>query len=172
MDSTDLATARQDGSTLARRPGERSTPVTTLCYSSRPIPGFEQCRLRKLVQQARRANAQAGVTGALFFDGRRILQVLEGEESALDALFARIQHDPRHERISVLWRGPAHRREFERQPLACYNLAWRRMQDRSDLRLALDGMFSLSEVELSDIVSLARMVDCLNLPVWPEPLPH
>ncbi|MCC5886587.1 MAG: BLUF domain-containing protein [Gammaproteobacteria bacterium] len=142
-----------------------------LCYTSRPIPGLEHCRLRALVQRAREANAAAGITGCLLFDGQQIVQVLEGDEAAVEALFARIQRDPRHERIRMLWQGTAHRREFTDQPMACYNLAWRRMLGGREPQQALDDLVASRDVGLTDIVSLARLFKFLRLPGWPEAQP-
>jgi len=61
-------------------PVDANAAITMLCYASRPIPGLEQCRLRTLVQRARAANAAAGITGCLVFDGHQIVQILEGEQ--------------------------------------------------------------------------------------------
>ncbi|MCP3734534.1 BLUF domain-containing protein [Sphingomonas sp. RP10(2022)] len=55
-----------------------------------------------ILGQSRRNNARARITGLLFFDGKRFLQALEGEEAAVDAAFARIQADDRHHALVVL----------------------------------------------------------------------
>lgn len=157
----------RDDAGSAGNPLEAS-PITIVCYASRPIPGLEQCRLRSLVKRAREANAAAGITGCLVFDRRHIVQVLEGERQAVEALFARIQRDPRHECIRMLWQGMAHRREFADRPMACFNLAWRRMAGACEPQEALDGLLAARQVDLTDIVSLARLFEVLRLPLWPE----
>lgn len=157
----------QGGSTASCSEG--LAPISMLCYSSRPIPGLEQCRLRSLLQRAREANLAAGITGCLVFDGQQIVQVLEGSEAAVQALFERIRRDPRHERIRLLWQGTAHRREFADQPMACYNLAWRHMRGAQEPRQAVNSLLAAPAVGLTDIVSLARLFQFLRLPVWPVP---
>lgn len=156
---------------VSGNPMEAAASVTMLCYASRPIPGLEQCRLRSLVKRARETNAAAGITGCLVFDGRQILQVLEGEQEAVEALFAGIQRDPRHEHIRLLWQGKAHRREFAGQSMTCYNLAWRRMLGAGEPQQALDDLLASRAVDLTDIVSLARLFEILRVPAWPEPQP-
>jgi hypothetical protein len=65
-----------------------------------------------ILSQSRRNNARARVTGLLFFDGKRFLQALEGDDAAVDATFARIQQDDRHHALVVLSSREIERREF------------------------------------------------------------
>ncbi|MFS0771559.1 BLUF domain-containing protein [Sphingomonas sp. 1P08PE] len=65
-----------------------------------------------ILHASRRNNARVGVTGLLFFDGKRFLQVLEGEPQAVEQTFARIQHDPRHRALVVLSHRTIETREF------------------------------------------------------------
>ncbi|WP_342657556.1 BLUF domain-containing protein [Sphingomonas sp. NY01] len=55
-----------------------------------------------ILAASRRNNARANVTGLLFFDGKRFLQALEGDDAVVDATYARIQADPRHHALVVL----------------------------------------------------------------------
>ncbi|WP_267396888.1 MULTISPECIES: BLUF domain-containing protein [unclassified Sphingomonas] len=61
---------------------------------------------------SRRNNARACVTGLLFFDGKRFLQALEGDESQVEATFARIMTDERHRAVVVLSDRLIEQREF------------------------------------------------------------
>lgn len=65
-----------------------------------------------ILAQSRRNNARARVTGLLFFDGKRFLQALEGEEAAVDTTFTRIQQDDRHHALVVLSNRVIEQREF------------------------------------------------------------
>lgn len=65
-----------------------------------------------ILAQSRRNNAAARVTGLLFFDGKRFLQALEGEEAAVDATFRRIQQDDRHYALVILSNREIAAREF------------------------------------------------------------
>lgn len=65
-----------------------------------------------ILDQARRNNARARVTGLLFFDGKRFLQALEGEDAVIDATFARIRQDERHHALVVLSDRAIDTREF------------------------------------------------------------
>ncbi|MFN3435326.1 MAG: BLUF domain-containing protein [Sphingomonas sp.] len=65
-----------------------------------------------ILAQSRRNNARARVTGLLFFDGKRFLQALEGDDAQVDATFARIQQDERHHALVVLSNRAIEAREF------------------------------------------------------------
>lgn len=61
---------------------------------------------------SRRNNDAVGVTGLLYTDGTRFLQVLEGERPTVDATFDRIKADFRHQAIVILSDREVTRREF------------------------------------------------------------
>ncbi len=61
---------------------------------------------------SRRNNERDGITGLLYDDGVRFLQVLEGQPDKVDAAFARIKSDPRHRAVVILSRRPINTREF------------------------------------------------------------
>ncbi|PKP98087.1 MAG: activator of photopigment and puc with BLUF domain protein [Alphaproteobacteria bacterium HGW-Alphaproteobacteria-15] len=65
-----------------------------------------------LLEQSRHNNAIDGITGLLWTDGHRFLQVIEGDDTAADACFARIRADDRHTAIVVILERPVQRREF------------------------------------------------------------
>ena len=55
-----------------------------------------------ILAQSIRNNRAADVTGLLYTDGIRFLQVLEGEAEAVQRVFVRIRADPRPRSIEVL----------------------------------------------------------------------
>ncbi len=69
---------------------------------------------------SRRNNVLVGVTGLLFFDGKRFLQALEGSDDAVAATFARIQRDPRHRGVVTLSDRTIAVREFGDWAMAQY----------------------------------------------------
>jgi hypothetical protein len=77
-------------------------------------------RLQALLRQARAFNHEHHLTGMLFYsegepgtsDPGRFFQVLEGEESTVREMIARIQRDPRHTNLQILIEGLAPQRLF------------------------------------------------------------
>lgn len=66
-----------------------------LIYSSRPF-GFDRAMLAAILVQARRNNSRDDITGALVCRHDLYIQLIEGPEPAIDALYSRIAHDDRH----------------------------------------------------------------------------
>jgi hypothetical protein len=63
---------------------------------------FEQDDIQSLLHQSRQYNAQVGITGVLLYIRGHIIQVLEGDKTAVKDLFARIKLDPRHTQVTCV----------------------------------------------------------------------
>lgn len=72
-----------------------------LVYASRPF-GFDAATLSHILLRARFNNARDGITGALICRGDLYLQLLEGPQAAIDALYAKIRVDDRHVEVKKL----------------------------------------------------------------------
>lgn len=83
-----------------------------LIYSSMAVRPFSQEELTRLLTNARFKNDKLGVTGMLLYAEGSFFQVLEGGPDVLDALFATIKNDKRHDKITVIIREPIARRTF------------------------------------------------------------
>lgn len=70
-----------------------------IIYMSRARKTLTQASLVGLLQQARRANEQHHITGALVYGEGQFMQIIEGEQAAVAALYERIARDPRHEAV-------------------------------------------------------------------------
>jgi Sensors of blue-light using FAD len=82
-----------------------------IIYASIPF-GFDEARLDDILTASRRNNARDDITGALICRADLYLQWLEGPADAVDALFATISGDDRHQDVHVLVRGPITHRMF------------------------------------------------------------
>ena len=65
-----------------------------------------------LVARSRRRNEEHGITGALYYGDGRFIQVLEGTQSAVIRLYARLLDDTRHENLQLLSVRPIRERTF------------------------------------------------------------
>ena len=87
--------------------------------SHNQIPeGERKTELGKLFSGARSFNKTQDITGALLVSGDWFVQVLEGDETAVRALFAKIEKDPRHDRVAPLETTPVEHRVFSRWAMA------------------------------------------------------
>lgn len=81
-----------------------------LIYWSRSTGAFDRELIGSILATARRRNAEDGVTGLLLYSDAAFLQVLEGEAATVEATFARICSDARHQDVTVLHAGAIERR--------------------------------------------------------------
>ena len=72
-----------------------------LIYRSQPF-GFDRAMLAGILIGARRNNLRDDVTGALICRQDLYLQLIEGSDAAIDALYDRIKRDDRHDNIVLL----------------------------------------------------------------------
>lgn len=77
-----------------------------LIYRSRSIHAFSPDELRRLGSELTARNRSLQVSGLLLYDGAFFLQVLEGEEASVDAVYRAVLHDRRHTDIVLLLRDP------------------------------------------------------------------
>ncbi len=83
-----------------------------LVYVSAATVAFSKADLLDLLTKAREKNQKAGITGMLLYHDGDFLQLIEGERSAVQALFEVIKADPRHSGTIVVDEEEAHERVF------------------------------------------------------------
>lgn len=71
-------------------------PIFRLTYLSTPRTSLTGDDLDDIEAKSLAANDARDVTGLLIVSGKRILQILEGRESAVRELYGKISKDPRH----------------------------------------------------------------------------
>jgi hypothetical protein len=86
--------------------------ITTLEYVSTLVRPFSRAETDQLLASSRVRNAAAGVTGMLVFRGQRAMQLLEGEDADVRALYRRIAEDPRHRDVVRVWESVHDQRRF------------------------------------------------------------
>ncbi|WP_051241401.1 BLUF domain-containing protein [Azohydromonas australica] len=85
-----------------------------------------RAELQALLATSVRRNRALGVTGMLLYARGGFMQLLEGEEEAVKALFDRVRRDDRHRRVTVLVHGPVAERTF-----ADWAMAYRCLDDEA-----------------------------------------
>ena len=66
----------------------------------------------QIVSQARARNATEGITGLLVFDGMRFCQHFEGPRKQVLGLLNRLEADPRHTEMRVVYEGELAERRY------------------------------------------------------------
>lgn len=85
-----------------------------LVYNSVAFPReMPEAELADMIAAARKANARLGVTGILLHHEGEYVQLLEGEQAVVQALYyGHIAHDNRHRGARVSWEYPIGERSF------------------------------------------------------------
>ena len=73
-----------------------------IVYESQASASLSEAEVIDILRKSQVRNNQDKISGILLFQGRRFLQFIEGPPQAVQALFARIAKDPRHQDIRIL----------------------------------------------------------------------
>jgi hypothetical protein len=73
-----------------------------IIYGSQATEDFSPEQLIELLASVRASNVRAGLSGMLLYCGRSFLQLLEGDEAALEQTYRRIEADSRHTNLRLL----------------------------------------------------------------------
>jgi hypothetical protein len=87
--------------------------LSSLMYVSTAAPGTDAAVVERILETASRHNPRRDLTGALLAYAGHFLQVIEGPQSEVNALYQRIERDPRHRNVRLLDFGPLARRRFD-----------------------------------------------------------
>ncbi|MCU0925538.1 MAG: BLUF domain-containing protein [Hydrogenophaga sp.] len=83
-----------------------------IIYTSLAARDLTPQELAHLLDKARVHNAAQGITGMMVYHRREFMQLLEGEQETVQALYDRIVSDPRHQQLRKIWDGPIRERGF------------------------------------------------------------
>ena len=86
--------------------------MNTLVYLSTSITLLRDDELIDILTAARRNNKAHGVAGILLYCEGTFIQVLEGSEDEVSAIFGKIEQDKRHKNIIVMMNEPMEQRNF------------------------------------------------------------
>jgi Sensors of blue-light using FAD len=97
--------------------------VFSLVYSSTTDHDWSQDELVALLEWSRDWNVGHGITGLLLYRDCAFMQMLEGEEDSVRALFGRISADRRHQDVDLMWVAESEHRRFAEWSMAFRELA-------------------------------------------------
>ena len=83
-----------------------------ILYLSAGANWFTESELNDLLATCNKNNSLAGITGLLLYADGNFIQLLEGEESAVQATYKKISLDQSHKGITQIASGPLAKRNF------------------------------------------------------------
>ena len=89
-----------------------SSDLTSMVYVSSATHLFSPTELHDLLEQSRKNNTAAGITGMLLYANGNFIQAVEGPSDAVETLERRLKLDRRHSGVIILWRGTVQSRQF------------------------------------------------------------
>jgi len=96
--------------------------MLSLIYVSTSVKLLNDEELLDILKISRENNSSKDVTGLLLYKGGNFMQVLEGPEEVVEALYEKIKADPRHKDVNVLSREQISNRQFPAWEMAFQNL--------------------------------------------------
>ena len=85
-----------------------------LLYTSISPEGLPKESLLEIQIEAQRNNASNNISGMLVYYDREIMQIIEGEQEAIESLYEKIRNDPRHMLVEVVYSGSITQRSFKK----------------------------------------------------------
>jgi hypothetical protein len=77
-------------------------PLVAKTYLSQSKLDWTDEAIDQLLERSKQNNATRGITGAMIYANGYFMQLIEGPQIAVDALYSVIEADPRHEVLSLL----------------------------------------------------------------------
>lgn len=127
-----------------------------LIYQSREARPLSNQDFADILDVARKFNESQGITGCLFYNGGWLLQVLEGEQSAIDNLYQKIMKDERHKDCNLLYFEPVDKRVFSKWTMGMINLETEKSSKYSELKSAMQE-FESGKVAIPLAIKLFRI---------------
>jgi len=98
--------------------------VHCIYCSASTSANFDQSGLESLLEECRRKNGEAGISGILLYRDGSFFQVLEGERGVVQALYNKISMDKRHSKTTKIVFEPIPERAF-----AAWTMGFPRIRD-------------------------------------------
>lgn len=86
--------------------------IYQLLYLSAASPGLNEAALLDILAASQQRNAAKNITGLLLHSDGNLIQIIEGAEIDVEALFSKIEKDHRHRQVTVLSRKFVEQRDF------------------------------------------------------------
>ena len=117
----------------------------SLVYRSTAIENFNDPEIRKMLENAKIYNEKKDITGCLLYHNQTFIQLLEGEENEVRALYSKITKDLRHRDICVL-----HIEENLNPLFSKFSMVYNNLDDISDQvrhkRMLFEQIFHNSDI--------------------------
>jgi hypothetical protein len=131
--------------------------LINLIYASSAVSDLKLVDLEQILEASVRNNKPCDITGMLLYVGGGFLQALEGEESAVTAMYRKIESDPRHQSIVVIDSSPIESRSFPTWSMGFKYLGVEDSSKREAVRNLINNGFSSVTRDVKPGAALAML---------------
>lgn len=96
--------------------------IHQIFYVSKAKPQITEEEIESILSTAKNFNKTKNISGALLFRGGMFLQLLEGDRTEVEALYAKIEKDPRHTHVIKFFGLTGSKRLFSEWSMAYKSL--------------------------------------------------
>lgn len=121
--------------------------LSHVIYNSAATAPMDEQALVDLLEKSRNNNAAVGITGMLLYNDGSFFQVLEGPTEEVQRLAARIENDPRHDRMTVIIKEPIARRSFGAWTMGFAHVATSELREIEGMNDFFEGQRVLTEID-------------------------
>jgi hypothetical protein len=125
-----------------------------LIYVSSDSRQLDRGDIAKMLESAVRHNAANDVTGMLLYYSGNFMQVLEGEETAIDEVMSRISADDRHQDIMEISRKTISSRDFSEWSMGFHGVSAKDVKAMSGVAPLFEHGFNAAEISARPGVAL------------------
>lgn len=93
-----------------------------LMYLSTAVQLMNENELDSILDQSRKNNLKANITGMLLYKSGVFMQMLEGEKETVLNLYDKIEKDPRHKNSTLILSGNIQQRHFKDWSMGFVNM--------------------------------------------------
>jgi hypothetical protein len=129
--------------------------IIYLSWASAPLTDDQ---LQELLCVARRRNKQLNVTGIMIYGNERFMQVLEGEEATVRALYEHIKRDARHHHITAYADKPIAHRAFAEWAMAFQAATPQQFEEMAGYLVPSEVTIDISRLPMTDV----HLIDILR----------
>jgi len=128
-----------------------------LAYLSSTRSLLNVYEIAEILIKSRENNEKRGITGMLLYKDGNVLQILEGEEDPVRALFEKISNDPRHSGVLRLYEKSVEVRDFSEWTMGFHDLEAEGARYLEGFSEFLDPLFDISQLKPSTAARLLSL---------------
>jgi len=121
--------------------------MKAIMYKSIPSKGVSKSEFKEILTSSQQRNQAFDITGYIYLSKIKIVQLIEGNDTIVDALFRRIKTDRRHKDVILVLD-----KEIQKRTMMNWNMAildfWNTIEGKFDEITLLDKLYSSTDIEL------------------------